>query len=181
MRNVMVMGCFVALLAGCGDDGSDGSPEMSKGGAAGVGGGNSPGGSPTGGVSPGGTGGGSARGGAGGSSGGTGGAPSGGAPGSSTTTAPTGPVETCFGDSCPLGECDNGRFFAEVKCSDVYPGPVDENSMFCAPGADGGYCLTTATTVLTDWAINCSGGTPTLERCSAGCGFIPGLAQCGGL
>src|SRR5690606_8925997 len=80
VRNVMVMGCFVALLAGCGDDGSDGSPEMSKGGAAGVGVGNSPGGSPTGGVSPGGTGGGSARGGAGGSSGGTGGAPSGGAP-----------------------------------------------------------------------------------------------------
>jgi hypothetical protein len=59
----------------------------------------------------------------------------------------------------------------------VYDAPVDEDSTFCAD--DGGYCLTTRTNVLTNWAITCSGGTPMFELCHGGCIVVGPAASCG--
>jgi hypothetical protein len=119
-------------------------------------------------------GGGAATGGTGGSSGGIGGSNLGG----TNTEAPTGLVETCFGDACPLGECDNGGFFADVDCSDVYPGPVDRDAVFCSDDLDGSYCLTIVTNAIANWAIACTGGMEALDLCDAGCGTQGGVAQC---
>jgi hypothetical protein len=79
---------------------------------------------------------------------------------------------------CPLGPCDNGRFFSDEKCSDVYSGPVNKDSMFCAAGVEGGYCLNTITNVITFWAITCSGGKPTFQLCTAGCQLAENVAKC---
>lgn len=95
-----------------------------------------------------------------------------------TPSAPSGPVDTCYGDACPLGPCDNGGFFADEKCSDVYTEPVSEDSMFCAAGAAGGYCLNTITTTITYWAITCSGGAPSFSLCGGGCGVMGTVATC---
>jgi len=108
---------------------------------------------------------------AGGRTGGPGGSGTGGAP-----TAPEGPVDTCNGEACPMGECDNGGFFSDEECSDVYTEPVDESSAYCA--GDGGYCLTTITNVLTRWAITCAAGTPTFDWCEAGCIVAGPAAAC---
>ena len=204
MWSGIVAGCVLTFVLGCSDDEPDPAPAptggapVASGGSTSSGGRVSSGGSANGGIATGGTsaggtaaggratsggragtggrpsGGTSSTGGAGGRSGGTGGSNLGGV----NSDAPTGPVETCFGDACPLGECDNGGFFADVDCSDVYPGPVDEDSEFCATDLDGGYCLTIVTNAIARWAVACAGGTETLDFCDGGCGVQGGMAQC---
>lgn len=188
MRKLIVGCCLVSSFVGCSsDEGEDpstpsGGSQSNTGGAANGGGGSkATGGSPTGGTTMAGapgtggraTGGRAGTGGAttGGRVNGSGGGATGGAP-----TAPAGPVDTCNGESCPLGECDNGGFFADEKCSDVYSAPVDEDSTYCA--GDGGYCLTTITNVLTRWAITCSAGTPMFDWCETGCLVAGQAAAC---
>lgn len=128
------------------------------GGAAGKGGANSSGGAVTGGNSTGG-----ARGGSGGASG----------------SLPAGKVTTCFGNACPLGECDNGRIAADVRCADVYPAPVTADSTFCASGASGDYCLTVSTSQAVEyWQVTCAGGAPKSTICPAGCGIAAEHASC---
>jgi hypothetical protein len=200
--------CLVmALLVGCsgddkGDDDATGGAAPSTGGAqsptggtgtGGSNGGTATGGARTGGTSAGGTSAGSnGKGGASptggratltGGAGGRGGATTGGSgnpPGGGSGEAPSGAPETCVGDGCPLGECDNGRFFADERCSDVYPGPVDASSMYCATGSDDGYCLTVVGAHVDDWKVTCDGGIPTLTDCmDSGCGVSGGIPQCG--
>jgi hypothetical protein len=196
VRRIIVGCCLVSLFVGCSGDEGDETPAMPTGGAASSTGGSSSGGTstngggtPTGGAAPTGgrpsmagapgtggratTGGRTGTGGRASGGGGTGAGATGGTP-----SAPNGPVDTCFGDACPLGECDNGGFFADVDCSDVYSDPVDESSMFCADAMVGGYCLTTITNVLTRWAITCSGGTPMFDLCEGACGVMAGVAEC---
>ncbi|HKO49966.1 MAG TPA: hypothetical protein VJV79_19680 [Polyangiaceae bacterium] len=201
MRRLIAPGFALALLVGCGSDGngSPGTGGISATAGSTANGGTATGGASSGGTSSAGTGGSSGAGGAatggksgaggagtGGKSGGTGGRPSTGGAGTSggsssmggAPTTPQGPVDTCREDICPLGPCDNGGFFSDDKCSDVYPNPVSKDSMFCAAGVDGGYCLTTITNVLTYWAITCSGGTPTFHLCNAGCMLMANVATC---
>lgn len=199
MRKVIVGCCLVSVFAGCSSEGADETPAMPTGGSSSDTGGttNTGGASPggvsnggskaTGGVSAGGTsagspgtggkagtGGAAAGGQASGGAGGRGGSGSGATGG--TPSAPEGPVDTCFGEACPLGECDNGGFFADEECSDVYSDPVDEDSTFCA--GDGGYCLTTITNTLTRWAITCSGTTPMFAFCAGTCMVAGDTASC---
>lgn len=196
MRRVIVAYCCsVTVLVGCSSDGGgtsntggmSNSGGMSNTGATSNSGGSlaTGGSSPTGGSSTAGTpgSGGATMGGRSGSGGAaSGGRASGGAlgqGGSGTAGAPTspmGPVDTCNGDACPSGECDNGGFFSDTKCTDVYSAPVDQHSTFCAD--DGGYCLTTITNVLTRWAIACSAGTPTFHWCQGGCMVAGKSATC---
>lgn len=201
MRRVIVGFCLVTAFVGCSsDDGDDTpSPPAAGGGATAAGGVSSGGSTASGGASTGGTSsggttmagspgnggraattggsastGGRTGGGAGGRGGATGG--SGGGATGGTPSAPDGPVDTCNGQACPLGECDNGGFFSDEKCSDVYSAPVDEESTFCSD--DGGYCLTTITNVLTRWAITCAGGTPMFDHCEGGCLVAGDAATC---
>lgn len=202
MRRLVALGIALALLVGCGDNGGDDTSAVPTGGTSTAGGSAPSGGTSNSGESNGGTSSGAGSpgnggavmggktgvgdtqtgglpttgglGGRGGMSGGTGGGTStGGAP-----SAPDGPVDTCRGDTCPLGPCDNGRFFSDEKCSDVYPGPVSEGSMFCAADSEGGYCLNTITNVITYWAITCTAGEPSFELCKAGCGLAANVAKC---
>ena len=206
MRKVIV-GCLVSVFVGCSSEDGDETPGApTGGGSSDTGGTSNSGGAPTSGASTGGskaTGGASAGGTSAGSPGtggrattggkannggaATGGRASGGAGGrggngtgggstGGTPTAPNGPVDTCMGEACPMGECDNGGFFADEKCSDVYSGPVDEDSAFCA--AEGAYCLTTITNVLTNWTITCSAGTPMFDLCDGGCTAAGPVAAC---
>lgn len=187
MWRLMVLGFLLTVFVGCG---TGDTPPTSHGGSATGGastGGSSAGGASTGGTSSGGvstggligsggrpaTGGNAGTGGAGGRSGIGGATSTGGAP-----MSPVGPVDTCRGDACPLGPCDNGRFFSDKKCSDVYKGPVDKDSRFCATGVEGGYCLNTITNVITYWAITCSGNEPTFSLCRGGCLLSANVAQC---
>jgi hypothetical protein len=193
VRKVIAGCCLVSVFVGCSSEGADETPAMPTGGSSSdTGGTPNTGGRSTGGVSTGGskaaggvsTGGTSAGSpGAGGAA--TGGRASGGAGGrggsgtgatGGTPSAPAGPVDTCFGEACPLGECDNGGFFADEECSDVYSGPVDEDSTFCE--GDGGYCLTTITNTLTRWAVTCSGTTPMFAFCAGTCMVAGDTASC---
>jgi hypothetical protein len=193
----VIVGCLISVFVGCSSEDGDEAPAMPTGGSSSDSGGTSNnGGAATGGAS---TGGSKATGGA--SSGGTsagapgtggrattggkastGGAATGGrasggtGTGGGTPTAPNGPVDTCMGEACPMGECDNGGFFADEKCSDVYSGPVDEDSAFCA--AEGAYCLTTITNRLTNWTITCSAGTAMFDLCDGGCTAAGPAAAC---
>ena len=94
------------------------------------------------------------------------------------TTFPSGSVETCFGDSCPMGECDNGLFYADVPCSDVYPQPLGPTLPYCAPGGSGGYCLIVRTSVLERWSVACTDGVPQLMKCASGCAASADVSQC---
>ena len=101
--------------------------------------------------------------------------------GGGVNAKPTGPVYSCFG-KCPLEECDNGMFWADVACSEVYPGPA-EMSAFCAIGASGGYCLQIGSYKFGSdnqrYAVNCPSGVSSIAACDSGCG-ITGTqpAQC---
>jgi hypothetical protein len=86
-------------------------------------------------------------------------------------TMPSGPAYTCYGDGCPYGECDNDDFFTDVDCDDVYPGPVDDDALFCQPVVEADYCLSVGPSSLetTSWLIQCGGDVATATRCASGC------------
>lgn len=182
-----------------GDDSSNtgGSPSATGGsqaeggstGGASMGGRGATGGTPTGGSST--TGGvASPSGGAaetGGRSGGRGGASSGGAgtkggasstggkgsdvePGEPCTeNCPAGTVQTCF-DDCPLGACDNGGLFGGGPCSALYPGEIDEDTVYCRAGQTSNYCFTVIDRILKYYLIGCDDGIPAVTLCDGGCG-----------
>jgi len=100
----LVLGVALGALPSC--DGDDGGPADGGGGTTGA---------------------------AGTSGGGGAAAGSGGAGGSAQSVLPSGTVTYCFGE-CPLGECDDDLFFADVACSTVYPSPVSPSSTYCNPG-----------------------------------------------
>lgn len=155
MRLTLVLVAFLVAamplgsLPGCG--GKDGGPGTGGiGGAAGGG-----------------------AGGGGGTSGGTGGG-AGGAP----SVLPSGTVTECFGD-CPMGECDNLLFQADVACTTVYTAPVSSSSTYCNAGQTGAYCL-----VVDDgtrdryFGIVCTAGTVSGKMCQGGCGAGGGTVTC---
>ena len=171
MKVWFLAGAAALVLAGCGgSDDSGGNQGGSGGSGAGSAGTSSTGGS-AGTSSTGGNAGTSSTGGSAGTS----------STGGSANAKPTGPVYSCFG-KCPLEECDNGMFWADVACSDVYPGPV-EMSAFCAMGASGGYCLEIGMDEFgfdnQKYAVNCTSGVSSIAACESGCG-ISGTqpAQC---
>lgn len=86
--------------------------------------------------------------------------------------------KTCLGSGCPLGECDDEGFFADVKCSDVYKKPFDSTYMFCATSSSSDYCGTfgdRATSNEETFVVHCKDGAATLERCfDGGCGASSG-------
>lgn len=94
-------------------------------------------------------------------------------------TMPVGPVQMCTG-GCPYGECDNSEFFTDVDCDDVYPGPIDENSLFCHPGENVSYCIDIGPDqFITDtWVVHCGGGVATAEQCARGCESFNNGAEC---
>ena len=185
------LGCsaFFTFLA-CGNDSGDqgpgapsaGSAGTSVGGASGATSGGAGGSSASGGTAAGsGASGGTAAGSGGaapqgGSNAGSSGSSAGASGGS--TTFPSGSVETCFGDRCPMGECDNGLFYADVPCSDVYPQPLGPTSPYCAPGGSGGYCLIARTSVIERWSVACTDGVPRLMKCANGCAASADVSQC---
>ncbi|HEY3253112.1 MAG TPA: hypothetical protein VGJ91_04155, partial [Polyangiaceae bacterium] len=81
-------------------------------------------------------------------------------------------VEACYGDACPLGECDNSGFLADAQCTDLYPAGVSSSTVYCAAGETGGYCLLTSSKDLSYWAVNCVGGTPQIIYCPNSCGVM---------
>jgi hypothetical protein len=100
-------------------------------------------------------------------------------PGSPCTgTCPTGTVLTCFGDGCPLGPCDESRFFASALCSTVYTSPLDSSFVYCTAGETSSYCLVALNVSSSDWVVRCNNGTPTLEKCAGGCGTSALGASC---
>jgi hypothetical protein len=151
------------VLTGCGgsdedDDGGAGGTSSSTGGSSGAGA-SASGGSTS-----------------------SGGSASGGAGGSGVNAQPVGPVFSCFGE-CPLGECDNDMFWADVACSDVYEGPVGSETALCRSADNGGYCLKLGTDDSgpdTEYfAINCGAGeSPTIAACERGCGIENEQARC---
>jgi hypothetical protein len=109
-----------------------------------------------------------AAGGAGGEGGGGG---SGGAAGSPPSVFPSGTVTQCYGDGCPMGACDDGQFFADVKCSEVYTTPVSASSTYCNPGESSGYCLQIQDATSGQlFGITCTDGAAFGKRCPGGCG-----------
>jgi hypothetical protein len=81
-------------------------------------------------------------------------------------TGPEGVVSECFGD-CPFGEC--GSPITE-DCAPLYPDPIDSSSDYCAPNADGEYCIVIDEGSSRDyWVIVCENGTPTFDHCGSGC------------
>jgi hypothetical protein len=188
----------IAAAGACSDDGDEssntgGSPSAtggtSMGGRGATGGGSATGGaSTTGGVAS--PSGGSAN------TGGRGGASSGGAGmkgGASSTggkgpdidpgepcskDCPAGVVQTCF-EECPLGSCDNAGQFGDVPCSMLYPGEIDEDTVYCRAGQTANYCFTTIDRILKYYEISCDDGTPTVTLCDGGCGVDSGgVAAC---
>lgn len=98
-----------------------------------------------------------------------------------TGACPTGPVEKCFSVGCPLGSCDESRFFAGDLCSEVYPAPVDKDFPFCTAGQTGSYCFAVLDPVISYWLVRCTTGETSLEKCSGGCGVTSDdVAKCNG-
>lgn len=98
-----------------------------------------------------------------------------------TGACPTGPVEKCFSVGCPLGSCDESRFFAADLCSEVYPAPIDKDFPFCAAGQNGSYCFAVLDPIISYWVVRCAGGDTSLEKCTGGCGVTSGaVANCNG-
>jgi hypothetical protein len=94
-------------------------------------------------------------------------------------TMPNGAVTSCYGGGCPYGECDNGEFVTDVDCDDVYPGPVDDAALFCEPGEDDDYCLTTGAGFSEDfWLVRCAGESATATQCGSGCSSGTSGARC---
>lgn len=98
---------------------------------------------------------------------------------SGSSMLPKGDVDACFGEACPMGECDNGRIAASTRCDDVYSGPVCAASMQCAGNVSGSHCLTVITSVAVEnWVVTCAAGTPTGKLCTGGCGIVASEAKC---
>lgn len=124
--------------------------------------------------------------GAGGSVSGKGGASSTGGSGGSvepgqpcTGNCPKGTAQTCFKD-CPLGACDNGKFFAPEPCSSLYPPALDDQTIYCAKAQTSSYCFTVIDSILKYYQVECDDGTPTVTLCDGGCGVdSSGKAACG--
>jgi hypothetical protein len=96
-------------------------------------------------------------------------------------TMPNGPVRACWGRGCPYGECDDDEMFSDVDCDDAFPGPVDDDALFCQPGDENGYCVEVGPDVFTTdyWVVDCHGDTAVAERCGRGCSYeSPGGASC---
>ncbi len=154
MRLILVLLAFVIAGASLGTlagcDGKDGGP--------GSGG--------TGGASGGGAGGGGTSGGTGGGAGGV------------ASVLPSGTVTSCYG-SCPMGECDDGLFLADVVCSAVYTAPVSATSTYCNAGQTGGYCLVVDDGTRDSYfGITCTAGTVSGRKCQGGCGAGAGSVTC---
>lgn len=94
-------------------------------------------------------------------------------------TMPVGQVQTCTG-GCPYGECDNSEFFTDVDCDDVYPGPINQSSLFCHPGENVSYCIDVGPdTFTTDtFVVHCGGGVATAQQCATGCQSSSNDAEC---
>jgi hypothetical protein len=144
----LVLGFGAGALVGC--DGDDGGP--GDGGAGGTVGGAGGGG-----------------GGVGGGGGGAGGGGAGGGGGAAQSVLPSGTVCLCIGD-CPMGECDDDLFFADVACSTVYSGPVSPSSTYCNAGQTGVYCLRIRRGADFQFGITCTNGTAFGRMCSSLCG-----------
>jgi hypothetical protein len=86
-----------------------------------------------------------------------------------TANCPTGTIRTCF-DSCPLGACDEGGFFADEPCSTYYPSAISDETIFCAKNQTATYCLTALDQLLEYYVVSCAAGTPTVTQCVGGCG-----------
>lgn len=96
-----------------------------------------------------------------------------------TSNCPTGTIDLCFSVGCPKGPCDNSRLHSGTLCSTLYPAPVDANTVYCAQGQNGSYCMATVDRILTYAVVTCTNGTPSIERCDAGCGVSEnGVASC---
>jgi hypothetical protein len=108
---------------------------------------------------------------------GAGGSGTAGASGGSSTK-PSGSVETCFGSSCPMGECDNALFFADIACTENWPPPLGPSTPYCPSGLNAGYCLTVQSSALEDWSVVCSNGAPRLRKCPAGCATSEDTSWC---
>jgi hypothetical protein len=192
MKNVGLAACLVVLALGTGcsgsTDGAGGSEVMGSSGTGGTGAGGMgfvPIGTGGGGMSGGGAGGASSTvGGTG--SGGTGDVSNGGmgavgnSGGGQVGSAgagpqgvpgyPTGPVILCFGDGCPMGECDNDMFFADAACSTVYPSDIGPSSTYCKPAESSSYCLEIGPDFGPDFSVSCASGKATVLKCNGGCG-----------
>ena len=95
-----------------------------------------------------------------------------------TANCPTGKVHTCF-DDCPLGACDDAGFFADPLCSEVYPSPINAQTIYCTKGQTATYCLDALAQNLLSYQVTCTNGTPTVTPCSGGCGVSSDGAACG--
>jgi hypothetical protein len=117
-------------------------------------------------------------GGTGGGAGGSGGGGAGGGGGAAQSVLPTGTVNTCFGD-CPMGECDNDMFFADVPCSTVYSAPVSPSSTYCNAGQTGVYCLRVSNgSTESRFGITCTDGAVFGRMCRSGCGTSGSTLTC---
>jgi hypothetical protein len=90
-------------------------------------------------------------------------------------------VQGCYGDACPMGECDNSLFLADVPCSGVYTAPFGPNTVLCSAAAgDGSYCLDIGASEFTSapWMVTCAAGQGTSQQCPVGCGVSGNLATC---
>ena len=118
----------------------------------------------------------SAGGSGGSSAGASSGAGSAGSAGAATNAKPMGTVQSCFGPKCAIAECDNHKFWADIACSDVYDGPVGDQTNFCAPDGSGSYCLDVTASGSTGFgdhfAINCAAGVASIVKCKSGCGYV---------
>lgn len=100
---------------------------------------------------------------------------------SSTNNAgyPSGPVVSCFGDGCPLGECDNSQFLSDTRCASLYSSNVGPASTYCKAGGSDGYCLEAGSDPVPIFAVSCAAGKPTIVTCTGGgCSSGGGLASC---
>lgn len=83
-----------------------------------------------------------------------------------TGTCPHGTIRACVGSNCPLGPCAG-----TADCESVYRnGQVDADTVYCSPGQNGDYCLTTFDSADASWKITCTDGTPTSSSCAYRCG-----------
>ncbi len=85
--------------------------------------------------------------------------------GMGSASEPNGVVDSCDGPGCPLGSCDEGLFWSEIPCSDVYEGPLDDGSPLCGQ-EDGEYCVNTDAGY---WVVECAGGAGVSTGCASGC------------
>ena len=83
---------------------------------------------------------------------------------------PSGPVFMCFGKGCPLGECDNDKFFAPTACSAVYTSDIGPSSSYCNAAETDTYCIEVGTDFDPDFSVSCVNGAATVMKCNGGCG-----------